>query len=115
MQRITGVSATQIAVLCVLTRGLGTLYDEILRFGPRESEGRALQQWQQRSAKWFEEVKAKKNHPRDLVNARREFVARGRKEAAEMNKEKRGRREEEDSQGSDECGWSIEKRRPQPK
>lgn len=115
MQRFIGVSATQIAVLCVLTRGLGTLHDEILRLGPRESEGRALQQWQQRSAKWFDEVKTNKNHPRDLVNTRREFVARGRKRAAEMNKEKRGRREEEDSQVGDECEWSIEKRRPQPK
>lgn len=43
---------------------------------------------------------------REIVSKqRREFVARAKKEAAEMNKEKRERGEEEDSQRSDECGW----------
>lgn len=32
-----------------------------------------------------------------------------------MNKKKRARGEEEDSQGSDECGWEREEHRLQPK
>lgn len=83
-------------------------------FGPSELKGPALQQWQQRGVEWYDEYKAKKDHARNLLKARREFVARARKEAAKMNKKKRACREEEDSQGSDECGWELEERRPQP-
>lgn len=107
-------SATQIAVLRALTRGLGTLTDEILRFGPSELKGRALQRWQQRGVEWYDEDKAKKDHARDFVKARREFFAHARKGVAEMNKKRAGG-EEEDSQGSDEYGWELEERRPQPK
>ena len=124
--------------------GLGTLYDEIIRFGPSDLKGIALKQWQQWGAEWDDEDKARKQGAKDLVKAKKVYNARARmaeaakkqdakdlvkakkvynalarRAEAARKKNKSSRDEEEgEEEGSDERDESEseeECRRPQPK